>query len=302
MDTPETTDEWYYERAGAQAGPVTQAAIIEMLGRGEVSSSTLIWRSGLENWVPLGSVISPPPPSVPVSAPPSRTLLPAMGSEWANNDQGGQAALQPSFGTVPCSECGQAFPASEILELRGLRVCAGCKPVVLQKMAEGVAPMGGEGVWRIGPKLIFRSGAALPGKCIKCGQPSTHRLQRTLYWHAPWIYLLILASLLIYVVLALVLRKKAVVAIPLCDEHRKARSNGLLTTWLLVFGVIGSIVGGISMEQPWFFLLGLGCFIAAIVVGVRSRLLVPTLIDDQGIAQAKGCCEEFLRPLPGYRD
>ncbi|MBL9146491.1 MAG: DUF4339 domain-containing protein [Verrucomicrobiaceae bacterium] len=302
MDTPETTAEWYYERAGAQAGPVTQAVMMDMLARGEVFSNTLIWRTGLENWVPLGSVMSPPPASAAESAPASRTLLPAMGSAWSGDEQGGPAALQPGPGTVPCSECGRAFPSSEILDLRGHRVCAGCKPVVLQKMAEGVAPMGGDGVWRSGPKLVFRSGASLPGKCIKCGQPSTTRQQRTLYWHAPWIYILVLVSLLIYVVLALVLRKKAEVAIPLCEEHRKARSNGLLTTWLLVFGVIGSIVGGISMEQPWFFLLGLVCFIAAIVVGVRSRLLVPTLIDDNGTAHAKGCCEEFLRSLPTYRD
>lgn len=302
MDTSETTAEWYYERAGAQAGPVSHAVMMDMLARGEVFSNTLVWRTGLENWVPLGSIVAPPAPTPAESAPVSRTLLPAMGSEWTGSDPSAQPSVQPSYGTVPCSECGRAFPASEILELRGHRVCAGCKPVVLQKMAEGVAPMGGDGVWRSGPKLVFRSGAALPGKCIKCGQPSTTRQQRTLYWHAPWIYILVLVSLLIYVVLALVLRKKAEVAIPLCEEHRKARSNGLLTTWLLIFGLIGSIAAGVSMEQPLFFLLGLGCFIAAIVVGVRSRLLVPTLIDDNGIAQAKGCCDEFLRSLPNYRD
>ena len=271
-----------------------------MLARGEVFSNTLVWRSGLENWVPLGTVIALP--TLSTAAPPSRVMLPAMGSALTGSETTVQPSFEPGVATLRCSECGQAFPSSEILDLRGKRVCAGCKPVVLQKMAEGVASTGWEGVWRLGKKLVFRSGAPLPSKCIKCGQPSTMRLQRTVYWHAPWIYLLILASLPIYVVLALVLRKKAEVAIPLCEEHRKARSMGLLMAWLLFFGMIGAIFAVVSFQQPWIALAGLGCLIGSIVFGVRSRLLVPTLIDENGIAQAKGCCDEFLRSLPTYHD
>jgi len=54
---------WFYEKNGTQEGPVEAEEIRNRLNSGEFSVSTLIWREGLEEWMPLGQVseFSPSP-------------------------------------------------------------------------------------------------------------------------------------------------------------------------------------------------------------------------------------------------
>ena len=47
---------WYYERNGAQLGPVAAAEIQQRLDSGELSNTTLVWRDGMESWTELGRV------------------------------------------------------------------------------------------------------------------------------------------------------------------------------------------------------------------------------------------------------
>lgn len=273
MENAQATNEWYYERGGAQAGPVSLDVLAQMAAKGEVNGNTLVWCAGMADWKPLSSQI----------AVPAATAATALGSRR-------------------CDECGQMFPASDILDLRGHSVCAGCKPVALQKMAEGVAPTGGgDGVWRSGQKLVFRNGASLPSVCIKCGEPATTKMARTLYWHKPWVYILILVSVLVYIIVAMITRKMAKVEVPLCAYHRGRRKKGIMITWLLILGMIGSFIVAGMAENGWIALGGGGMLIAAIVTGIRSRLLVPTMIDER-VAHAKGCCDAFLAKLPEYRE
>jgi uncharacterized RDD family membrane protein YckC len=57
-----------------------------------------------------------------------------------------------------CSECAQFFPRDEMIQHGNAWVCAGCKPVFLQKLQEGVGvsrSMRYAGFWiRVGAKLI----------------------------------------------------------------------------------------------------------------------------------------------------
>ncbi|HVU38789.1 MAG TPA: RDD family protein [Opitutales bacterium] len=39
--------------------------------------------------------------------------------------------------TAQCVECGQTFPIDELIQYDNVRVCANCKPVFMQKLAEG---------------------------------------------------------------------------------------------------------------------------------------------------------------------
>ena len=50
-----------------------------------------------------------------------------------------------------------------------------------------------------------------------------------LSWHHPALYLIVLAGVLIYVIVALIVRKTARVNIPLCPAHRAKRRNIILT-------------------------------------------------------------------------
>jgi hypothetical protein len=58
--------------------------------------------------------------------------------------------LAPST-TAPCAECGHMFDVAAMIAHGGLYVCAQCKPVFLQKLAEG-ADSGGR-TKRRGPEL-----------------------------------------------------------------------------------------------------------------------------------------------------
>jgi uncharacterized RDD family membrane protein YckC len=92
---------WYYAVNGQQAGPVEDAELQRLAMVGTVTASTLVWRAGMENWMPFGSLAPP----------------------------------------VPTEHCRQGFPKEQMIPLAGGLVCAGCKGTVLQRIREGMAPL-----------------------------------------------------------------------------------------------------------------------------------------------------------------
>lgn len=108
---------WYYIREREQVGPLSDNDLSAAIQAGELSDSTLVWREGLEDWVPLGQVRS-------------GEQLPASPAE--------QEFPAPPEGPMAwCSECGQPRPESETLQYGNSRVCAECKPRFLQRLREG---------------------------------------------------------------------------------------------------------------------------------------------------------------------
>jgi uncharacterized RDD family membrane protein YckC len=75
---------------------------------------------------------------------------------------GAGVAAQPGSGNDSgksfCSECGRAFSRDEMIQYRNSWVCAGCKPIFVQKLKEGVTVSGimeYAGFWlRFGAKFI----------------------------------------------------------------------------------------------------------------------------------------------------
>ena len=106
---------WYYVEAGQQAGPIDDAQLQELVKSGKVQPETLVWHDGMANWQPYQEVGRPglrlatPAPATAVAAP----------------------------GEAVCSECGGVFNVQDMIQLGNLRVCAQCKPILLQKLAEG---------------------------------------------------------------------------------------------------------------------------------------------------------------------
>lgn len=106
---------WYYTENGQQAGPVDDAQLDELIRSGKVQPDTLLWREGMPAWVPCREVkggAKPASPAIPVAGAPAQ---------------------------VVCAECGKTFPIDETIPHGNARVCAACKPVFLQKLAEGAA-------------------------------------------------------------------------------------------------------------------------------------------------------------------
>ncbi len=67
--------EWYYAIGNERKGPVSSESIVAFIKNGEISPNTLVWRQGIENWIPFTqselsksvTLSPPPPPKVPAS-------------------------------------------------------------------------------------------------------------------------------------------------------------------------------------------------------------------------------------------
>jgi uncharacterized RDD family membrane protein YckC len=120
---------WYYVDQGQQAGPVDDAQFEELVRSGKIQPDTLVWREGMAAWVSCREANAPSQSSGPPPA----------------------AAAGAVVGESPeavCAECGKMFPIQDMIHhsgaLGGVYICANCKPVFLQKLAEGAKINTGE--------------------------------------------------------------------------------------------------------------------------------------------------------------
>lgn len=65
----QTANAWHYVQSGEKRGPVSEAAIREMLERKEVQPDTQVWRKGMTQWISLresdlGELVASEPPSL----------------------------------------------------------------------------------------------------------------------------------------------------------------------------------------------------------------------------------------------
>jgi hypothetical protein len=146
------------------------------------------------------------------------------------------------------------------------------------------------GYWREGKLAVLHPGGTLPARCIKCNERAVQPMKtRKLYWHHSAWYLLFLVNAVIYVVIALIIRKKAEVTYGLCEHHQNRRRLFSAIGW------IGFFVGfALIFVTP---VLGLITTVSAIIAGVfGSRLAYPSRITKEEVRLA-GCGEAFLASL-----
>jgi formylmethanofuran dehydrogenase subunit E len=104
---------WFYATENnLQVGPVTSEALDELVRSGTISRESLVWKAGMEGWLPYSKV----------------------------HPDGSDPGLPQGF--EKCSECGQVFPSDQVILLAGRSVCGACKPLAVQKLQEGVSPRG----------------------------------------------------------------------------------------------------------------------------------------------------------------
>lgn len=121
---------WFYVLNGAQAGPVDEGQLDELVRTQVIGVETLVWKEGMANWTPYRAARSVVPPGPPPAFPNLATGATA-------------AAAAPAYQGIPaaggraCAQCGLIFPDTEVVSLAGAFVCASCKPVALQRMREG---------------------------------------------------------------------------------------------------------------------------------------------------------------------
>jgi uncharacterized RDD family membrane protein YckC len=110
---------WYYVDAGQQAGPVDDAQLDELQRAGRIQSDTLVWHEGMANWQPYSAAKSP---GLRLA-----TSAPSVGS-----------AAEPATEGV-CAECNRIFPTDDMIRHGNVLICADCKPIFMQKLAEGAS-------------------------------------------------------------------------------------------------------------------------------------------------------------------
>ena len=156
-------------------------------------------------------------------------------------------------------------------------------------------------MWREGKVLVLRKGSPFPDRCIKCNAPSVAPRRRfKLLWHTPWIYPLVLGMLLLYAVVAAVVRQRATVEIGLCARHQQRVLWGRVFTWggfllellLLARASRGGDDGAdlLKLALCWFPVWALGS------TWLR-RLVRPARIDKRHV-RLHGCGAAFLASLP----
>jgi hypothetical protein len=158
---------------------------------------------------------------------------------------------------------------------------------------------GDERMWREGKVLVMHKDAHFPGRCIKCNAPSVAPKRRyRLSWHSPWLYLLLLLAILLYAIVAAIVRKTATVHVGLCERHQKRVLWGRIIGWgglvLEVLLVWACAATPYEIFGILAFVLVIPWLIASVVV---NRLVLPERIDDRFV-RLKGCGPDFLRSLP----
>lgn len=110
--------DWYYADGKRKVGPISEEELKLLVKSKKINMETLVWRQGMKDWKELGKIAKKKESSV-------QQLRKTAGT--------GQAV---------CSECGRAFPEDEMISFENAKVCAGCKPVFIQKIKEGVSVTG----------------------------------------------------------------------------------------------------------------------------------------------------------------
>jgi uncharacterized RDD family membrane protein YckC len=109
----------YYAEGDQKVGPIGKEELQALIKSKKVNAKTLVWRTGMESWQELGRLVR---------------------NHAVKKDLQKSPAV-PAEQFV-CSECGRAFAEDEIIRFQDSLICAGCKPVFIQKIKEGMPVAG----------------------------------------------------------------------------------------------------------------------------------------------------------------
>ncbi len=160
-----------------------------------------------------------------------------------------------------------------------------------------------EGLWHQGRFLLVRKGTPLPDRCVKCNAPADgQRLKRVFSWHHPAVFALALAALVVYVVVALVVRQSITLQVGVCHEHLARRRFGIVVGWCGFLGGCAMIALSWMPESRELFQLllyaGLALLVSGPLFGLWRSQIVWARKVDKDFAWVGGVCHEYLAQLP----
>ena len=148
--------------------------------------------------------------------------------------------------------------------------------------AQGALTSASGGLRREGDLIVIPvTGASFPERCVICNEAAARRLKRRVFWHPPGYYALIFTGWALYLIVSLIVRKRAEFEVGLCERHVKRRRNAMLFGWL---GSIALVVAAVAIGDKNPALAGLcvlcvfACFIASMLM---VRVVTAKRIDKQ---------------------
>ncbi len=168
-------------------------------------------------------------------------------------------------------------------------------------LSRGPTREGEDTLWRDGRILVMRRDSVLPDRCIKCNEPALgYKLRRVLYWHRPAWYWLLLVSVLIYAIVAMIVRKRATVEVGLCPVHRQRRYLAVALGVLALFGGLGGCIA-YAQESDAVIYLGIILAVAGVAIAGFGHQVVRAAEIDDNYVRLKGAGADYLSPLPDVR-
>ena len=196
-----------------------------------------------------------------------------------------------------CAECGGDFPKGEMMPFPSYYVCATCKPLAVRKAQDGkrIGRM-----WRKGRELGTIREHTLPPVCVKCNTPTDRApLKRQLHWHSPAFYLLFFLNPLIYILVAIFVRRRAILHVGLCEKHARRRFRAIWAGWGLALSGCALIVVGAIQSSPWSF-LGILLLLGGLLYGVGVSQVTTARKIDRETVIVRGVCADYLVGLPDW--
>jgi len=174
-------------------------------------------------------------------------------------------------------------------------------------MAGSAAAPASAGIFRIGSNVIIaqpgpsQTAVLPPGMCIRCGAAADGKpVTKWYYWHNPALYLLIFLGLLIYAIVALVVRKRMKVTVPLCLQPAKKRSIAVTLAWILpLVGIADAVIlPQLNVDGGMVALISIALVLTGIVIwSVVASPIRPRKIDDLR-GEFGGFCNAYLMQIP----
>lgn len=194
---------------------------------------------------------------------------------------------------------------SDLMEFSGFFICADCKPLAVAKLVHGESV---GGILRDGSTLVIAHGRSLPDRCIRCNEPcNDYRLRHYTYWFHPAVYVLLLLALvksygfLVFLIVMMVVGKKAKLDVPICATHRKQQKRRVVAATTVAVASAGVIIGLIRFMNGSELAVGLGLLagtimLASIIVAFENIVKATKVTATHTFM--KGAGEPFLSELP----
>ena len=197
-----------------------------------------------------------------------------------------------------CSICEQSFAPDDVIDIEGYTTCAGCKPQLVARIQQGMG-FSAHTVARHKKRLVVGLDSELPERCVKCNEPAARMLKRSVYWHSPAVYAVLLLNILIYILIAVLVRKTAKVEIGLCDRHLRRRRMAIGVGWLTLALLILSIAVGIGIGAEFIIFGTLTAIIVWLGCSAASYTVSASKIDKEYV-WLRGVCRDYLDELPEF--